>query len=113
MTSEEIKALQKVLAREGFFTGSATGYFGSVTESAVKSFQKAHGLDSLGVVGVQTRSALNALSGVALPSAVVGTNAERISAIESKIASIQAQMLSLQQQLKAVLEELARVKVGQ
>jgi len=117
MNSEEVRALQNVLAREGFFSGSATGYFGPMTESAVKNFQRARGLEALGVVGVQTRAALNSLSGeTTSPVSVVGnigTNIGRISALEIKIAYIQAQLLLIQQELKSVLEELARLKAGQ
>ena len=115
MSSEEVRALQNALAREGFFSGSATGYFGPMTESAVKNFQKANGLDPLGVVGVQTRAVLNALSGnVPSPTYVTaGTNTGRIATIEAKISAIQTQLLLIQQQLTSVLEELARLKAGQ
>ncbi|MDE1975109.1 MAG: peptidoglycan-binding protein, partial [Patescibacteria group bacterium] len=40
-----------------------TGYYGNLTESAVKAFQTAHSIESLGIVGPQTRAALNAAKG--------------------------------------------------
>ena len=59
----EVTALQQVLKVLGYFTVSPNGYFGPATEAAVKAFQKAKGISQLGVVGPQTRAALNGLSG--------------------------------------------------
>lgn len=55
----EVTALQKVLIKEGFLSGSATGYFGSKTEEAVKKYQESHGLTAAGYVGPSTRAILN------------------------------------------------------
>lgn len=55
----EVTALQQKLSQLGFFSGDATGYFGAVTQAAVKAFQAAHGLDTFGYVGPGTRAALN------------------------------------------------------
>jgi peptidoglycan hydrolase-like protein with peptidoglycan-binding domain len=55
----DVLELQKRLTALGFFTGQATGYFGSVTEEAVKQFQTAHGIRAAGYVGPGTRAALN------------------------------------------------------
>lgn len=59
MTSAEVKQLQLVLTRLGFFNGPATGYFGPLTTKAVKSLQKSHGISQLGAVGPATRALLN------------------------------------------------------
>jgi peptidoglycan hydrolase-like protein with peptidoglycan-binding domain len=61
ITNSDVTQLQTVLAQQGLFTGSATGYYGPLTENAVIAFQAAHGLGQLGVVGPATRAALNAL----------------------------------------------------
>jgi murein L,D-transpeptidase YcbB/YkuD len=37
-----------------------TGYFGPVTEAAVRGFQSAYGIDPAGYVGHETRALLNA-----------------------------------------------------
>jgi peptidoglycan hydrolase-like protein with peptidoglycan-binding domain len=51
--------LQKRLATLGFFSASATGYFGPITEAAVKKFQTANGINPVGYVGPGTRASLN------------------------------------------------------
>lgn len=56
---DEVVQLQKKLSRLGFFSEEATGYFGSITEEAVKAFQIAHEIDARGWVGPATRAALN------------------------------------------------------
>lgn len=55
----DVVALQQRLKKDGFFTGAATGYFGSQTRGAVMAYQKAHSLNQLGVVGPSTRDLLN------------------------------------------------------
>jgi large repetitive protein len=56
----EVTELQKKLKAGGFFSGSVTGTYGSLTEAAVKKFQSAHGITTRGYVGPATRDALNA-----------------------------------------------------
>ncbi len=59
-TSEEVRQLQTKLKTLGYFHyPSITGYFGQVTEQAVKAFQKANNISPLGYVGPATRAALN------------------------------------------------------
>ena len=55
----EVSELQKKLKTLGFYNGKIDGGFGSVTEKAVKAFQKAHKLSQVGNVGPQTRTLLN------------------------------------------------------
>lgn len=59
MINNDVLELQKRLTVEGFFTGPVTGKFGALTLTAVKAYQKAHGLDQKGWVGPGTRAALN------------------------------------------------------
>ncbi|PIS04796.1 MAG: hypothetical protein COT81_04585 [Candidatus Buchananbacteria bacterium CG10_big_fil_rev_8_21_14_0_10_42_9] len=60
---DEVRQLQDVLKAEGFLETDidSTGYFGPLTETAVKKFQAANGIDALGYVGPATRAALNNL----------------------------------------------------
>ncbi len=56
----QVTALQERLIADGFLSGSATGYYGSLTQAAVMKYQTANGLDAKGYVGPGTRAALNA-----------------------------------------------------
>jgi peptidoglycan hydrolase-like protein with peptidoglycan-binding domain len=57
---EEVRQLQIHLKSLGFYAyPEITGYFGAVTEAAVKAFQKAHALEVVGIVGPRTRLLLN------------------------------------------------------
>lgn len=58
-TNQDVMELQSRLQAEGFFTATPTGYFGPITESAVKAYQSAHGIPSTGFVGPLTRAQLN------------------------------------------------------
>jgi peptidoglycan hydrolase-like protein with peptidoglycan-binding domain len=57
----EVSFLQNLLGKFGYFTGAATGYFGTLTEQAVRSFQGANQLAAVGSVGPLTRGLLNAI----------------------------------------------------
>ena len=50
--------IQKRLRELGYLSASATGYYGSATVAAVRSFQKNNGLSSDGVCGENTLSVL-------------------------------------------------------
>ncbi|HEX5774489.1 MAG TPA: Ig-like domain-containing protein [Candidatus Paceibacterota bacterium] len=59
-TGEEVSRLQNFLKVTGFYEyPSITGYFGPVTEAAVKSYQATRGIEQVGVVGPLTRAALS------------------------------------------------------
>ena len=57
---EAVRQLQIALTSFGFFTYSATGYFGPITKSAVMRYQAARGIEPIGIVGPKTRASLNA-----------------------------------------------------
>ncbi|MFD0678888.1 MULTISPECIES: peptidoglycan-binding protein [unclassified Paenibacillus] len=50
----DVYAIQGMLKSLGYFPGNVTGYYGAVTESSVKLFQKAYGLPITGTVDDQT-----------------------------------------------------------
>lgn len=66
----DVTALQSFLKTAGYYTyPTATGFFGLVTKTAIAAFQKANGLDPIGIVGPLTRGKLNILSGAGSPTA--------------------------------------------
>ncbi|MBI2635484.1 MAG: peptidoglycan-binding protein [Parcubacteria group bacterium] len=58
--------MQEILIREGVYSGSATGYFGSLTREGVKAFQRKYGIvfsgdertTGYGMAGPRTRQKL-------------------------------------------------------
>lgn len=59
----EVTRLQEFLKKtpEFYPEGIVSGYFGVLTEAAVKRFQKTHGIERVGIVGPKTRAKLNEL----------------------------------------------------
>ena len=62
-SGEEVRELQAFLKRfpDIYPEGLVTGYFGSLTETALKRWQERQGLEAAGVVGPKTRAKLNEL----------------------------------------------------
>ena len=54
----QVTALQQRLKTDGFYSGPITGFYASLTETAVGKYQTAHGIDPAGYVGPSTRAAL-------------------------------------------------------
>ncbi len=57
-TGTEVRQIQTALKKQGYYTGSIDGIYGSGTQSAVRKFQAAKGLAVDGVCGNATLSAL-------------------------------------------------------
>lgn len=60
----DVKTLQEFLQKKGIGIpndGPVTGFFGKLTEDAVKKFQEANGLEAIGSVGAKTRELINNL----------------------------------------------------
>ena len=69
----EVVTLQQALVELGFLNGATDGNFGTATETAVRNFQKANGLDSDGIAGKMTLEKLYELSSVTpMPETTVG-----------------------------------------
>jgi cell wall-associated NlpC family hydrolase len=65
----DVAALQRRLKDLRYFSGSATGYFGSSTLSSVKAFQRNNGLTADGKVGLRTRDVLYSSKAKSAPAA--------------------------------------------
>ncbi len=99
--NENVTQIQKLLSRYGYLSSAnVTGYFGEVTEKAVKNFQSANGLASDGSVGVLTMAKLTgsnvrrysssgsgsgSSSGTANTGTASGSAAKLISVAKSKL----------------------------
>jgi len=60
--SPEVRNLQRVLKDLGYYQyPTATGYYGTLTESSVKQFQKDRQITPTGTVGPKTREVLNGM----------------------------------------------------
>ena len=71
--SSEVTRLQEFLSKQpGIYPeGLATGYFGSLTEAALKRFQAKYNIETVGIVGPKTRAKLNELLRAQAPPPVV------------------------------------------
>ncbi|MBR3750470.1 MAG: peptidoglycan-binding protein [Clostridia bacterium] len=58
MDNTDVKEMQERLKELGFFDGTCTGYYGTVTYKAVLNFQKANSLKADGVAGEKTLTKL-------------------------------------------------------
>ena len=63
MSGDDVKDLQELLAEdpEIFSKANITGFFGPLTEAAVKKFQKKHGIEQVGAFGPKTQAKMLAL----------------------------------------------------
>ena len=65
---KEVTAVQQALKERGLFNSDVTGYYGPITEAAVKRFQKQQGISQTGIAGPATLKALGISIG-AVPAA--------------------------------------------
>jgi len=62
MSGEDVAVVQQLLKNLGYYSYSKiTGYFGTITDGAVRIFQRANGLVVDGIVGPATRGVMNKL----------------------------------------------------
>ncbi len=66
-TNFEVSKLQDFLQERGYLNTETTGYFGKLTQNAVKSYQSSKNLYPTGYVGYYTRSAIQIDSCSSLP----------------------------------------------
>ncbi len=87
--NETVTRIQQLLSKYGYLSSAnVTGYFGEVTEKAVKNFQSSNGLSSDGSVGVQTMAKLTGSSvnkSSSSGGAVGGSASRLISIAKSKL----------------------------
>ena len=57
-SGEDVKALQQRLVARKYYTSSVTGYYGELTEAAVRNFQQINNLPSDGIFGAKSAAVL-------------------------------------------------------
>lgn len=68
-SDENVRQVQNLLSKLGYLnSGNVTGYYGEVTENAVKSFQRTNGLSADGLAGRQTMAKLTSDSARRAPA---------------------------------------------
>ena len=80
----EVKKLQQQLKKLGYYNEEITGYFGPVTETSVKLFQKKSGIIADGVVGSSTNKRLFEQSG----KTAVLTESEKIKKVQQSLIKL-------------------------
>ncbi len=60
-TGDEVKNLQNVLAEQGLYTGTITGFFDDATQKALSAFQEKNKLQTTGIFTEETRIFVNNL----------------------------------------------------
>lgn len=105
----QVTELQKQLKAAGYFDGTVTGYYGSLTQQAVKEFQKAKGITVNGVVDEVTLKALDSSSVTTTssppttPSSGVTDNSKQWTNSTQSLTkgSSSSQVIALQKKLQA------------
>ena len=72
--ADEIATIQTALKKLKLYTGDITGHYGSLTEQAVKKFQKSRGITQDGIAGTKTLNAIASAAAGAGSSALGGSN---------------------------------------
>ncbi|HUC01942.1 MAG TPA: peptidoglycan-binding protein [Candidatus Paceibacterota bacterium] len=102
LRSDQVQALQSVLAAQGYLSPQyETGFFGSLTLAAVQQFQCTEdivctGGAGWGLVGPKTRNVLNSLEGNTTSTVSAGAStpdlAAEIQALEAQVAALEKQL---------------------
>lgn len=90
----EVVELQKKLHQIGYFDGPITGYYGTLTRSAISQFQADNGLAVDGIAGYQTLAALGLSEAITTPAS------QHTSPL--KLGSSGSQVIELQQYLQVL-----------
>lgn len=85
-----VTQLQKTLTAKGFYNGPVTGYYGGLTEAAVRRLQQARGLRVDGIAGSNTLSALNGTSGNIPTTAELrpGSSGQAVTQLQNRLKAL-------------------------
>ncbi len=87
---EKVKVLQSKLISRGYLSGSADGNFGGMTESAIKEFQMANGLEITGIADNAMQQILFKVESVELGNMVfrVGSQGEEVKLAQTRLIEL-------------------------
>ena len=108
MRSDAVLKLQQDLSKLGYYSGTISGHFGSKTEAAVMSFQKANGLSADGVAGSKTLAKIATALGNSSSSSSSNSSSSNSSSPSAASSSLLKQgtkseaVRTLQQNLKTL-----------
>lgn len=91
---EKVMMLQDFLRAEGHFTVASTGYFGPVTQTALKSYQTANGLTVTGMLDTATLALIQteATSGEVVVDAAMARHPEKVSLVLTAVKNVLADL---------------------
>ena len=94
---EDVTRLQQLLAKDPsiYPEGQVTGFYGALTQKAVRAFQKKYGISQVGRVGPQTLAKLNEVFGGTVPASN-SVNAETMNKLQAQIEALLKQIQELQ-----------------
>ena len=108
MRSDAVLKLQQDLNKLGYYSGTLSGHFGSKTEAAVMSFQKANGLSADGIAGSKTLAKIATALGSSSSSSSSNSSSSNSSSSSASSSSLLKQgtkseaVRTLQQNLKTL-----------
>lgn len=92
-TGDKVIALQQDLTALGYYYGDISGHYGSLTQTAVKKFQKAKGITQDGIAGTTTLNAISKALGGSSGSS--GTTALREGSSGTAVKELQTMLKEL------------------
>jgi len=95
LADAHVTSLQQSLAALGYFSATATGYFGPITYGAVAAFQRANGVPATGYYGPLSYAAMTRVCGTMPPPAKVSFSATPTAGSAPLTATFTANRLSL------------------
>jgi len=108
MRGDAVLKLQQDLNKLGYYSGTISGHFGSKTEAAVMSFQKANGLSADGIAGSKTLAKIATALGSSSSSSSSNSSSSNSSSSSASSSSLLKQgtkseaVRTLQQNLKTL-----------
>jgi peptidoglycan hydrolase-like protein with peptidoglycan-binding domain len=95
-SGDAVVVLQQQLTTLGYFSGVVTGFFGPVTEDAVRRFQQDAGLQADGIVGASTDTALQQrLATPATPTVTPTSSVLRLNDTGEQVSELQRRLTAL------------------